>query len=315
MRQRSRRRRAALAAAVCLILGASPASAQTWFGQMGAEADDADGYVFSGALGGSFSESTSWDLSALRSATTANLVDLSRNALGASIYHDFGPVGLRVGLGGWNDDGLLQADSATGSLDFQGERWTFAIRTELRFSDFDPVQIDRTIVRRDGSPLTIAARADCSVDDTGLGARLSFSSAEWYFDVGAMAYDYDDFACDFDVAALDVLRNATRDEFVQLADRATDLLSLGAGRRLLAETSLLDSHVGATLSNTRGLRTYRISYDRVEDIFFGRTATTLTGGLAFLLESGNEVEVYTGFTDSDAYENVVFLGVSVFILR
>ncbi len=114
---------------------------------------------------------------------------------------------------------------------------------------------------------------------------------------------------------LDVLSSATRDEFVQLADRATDFLSLGAGRRLLADMSLLDSSIGTRLSYTRGLRTYNLSYDRVEDVFFGRTADTFTGGLGFLLRSGNELEIYAGVTDSDAYAEVVFLGISLFVVR
>jgi len=304
-----------LAVGLLLSLGSSSALAQGWFGRMAAEVDDADGYILSGTLGGSFSERTSWDVSASRSDTSTDLADLLRTAYRANLGHDFGSVGIRVGLDGWNDDNLVQTQAATAAVDLHNDNWSFAVRTEFRHSDFDPLDINRTITRRDGSPLTITGRADCEVDDTGLGARLSYSNADWYFDVSGMEYDYDDFGCDFSIAALDVLRTATRDEFVQLADRATDLLSLGTGRRLLAETSLLDSHVGTRLSYTRGLHTYRVSYDRVEDIFFGRTATTLTGGVAFLLRSGNELEVYTGVTDSDAYSNVVFLGVAVLILR
>lgn len=303
------------AVGLLLSLGASSVLAQGWFGQLGAELDDADGYLVAGAFGGSLSESTSWDVSALRVDTTANLVDLSRTAFDTSLYHDFGSVGLRFGLGGWEDDGLVQTQSATAALDLHDERWSFALLTEIRHSDFDPVDINRTITRRDGSPLTIAARADCSVDDTGLGARLSFTEAVWYFEVRGMSYDYDDFSCDFSVAALDVLRSATRDEFVQLADRASDLLSLGVGRRLLAETALLDSSLGTRLSYTRGSRTYSVSYDRVEDVFFGRTTDTLTGGIGLLRGSGNEIEIYAGVSDSDAYAEVVFLGISLFIAR
>lgn len=304
-----------LAVGLLLSLGSSSVFAQGWFGQVGAEMDDADGYILTGALGGSFSESTSWDLAASRSDTSTDLADLLRTAYRANLGHDFGSVGLRFGLDGWKDNDLVQTQAATAAVDLHNENWSFAVRTEFRQSDFDPLDIDRTITRRDGSPLTIRGRADCEVDDTGLGARLSYSNADWYFDVSSMGYDYDDFGCEFDFAALDVLRNATRDEFVQLADRTTDLLSLGTGRRLLAETSLLDSHVGTRMSYTRGLHTYRVSYDRVEDVFFGRTAATLTGGVAFLLRSGNELEVYAGVTDSDTYANVVFLGVSVLILR
>lgn len=298
-----------------LSLGAGSSLAQGWFGHVGAEIDDADGYVVSGAVGSSFSERTDWDVSASRSDTSTNLTELVRTAFRANIGHDFGAVRLRLGLGGWGDEDFVQTRSATASFDLHNESWSFAILSEFRNSDFDPIDIDRTIIRRDGSPFTIRGIADCDVDDVGLGARLSFSSDAWYFTAYGMSHDYDDFGCNFDIPVLDVLRSATRDEFVQLADRATDFLSLGAGRRLLADMSLLDSSIGTRLSYSRGLHTYTVSYDRVEDVFFGRTADTLTGGIGFLLSSGNELEIYVGLTDSDAYTEVVFLGISLFIVR
>jgi hypothetical protein len=275
-----------------LSLAASPALAQGWFGHVGAEMDDADGYVLYGALGGSFSERTTWDVSTSRSDTSTNLSELLRTAFSASVGHDFGSVGLRIGLGGWGDEDFVQTRSATAALDLHNETWSFALRSAFRHSDFDPIDINRTIIRRDGSPVTITGSADCRVDDLGLGASLSFSNDAWYIAIHGMSYDYDDFA-----------------------DRATDFLSLGAGRRLLAEMSLLDSSLGTSLSYSRGLRTYNLSYDRVEDVFFGRTADTLTGGIGFLLESGHEIEIYAGVTDSDAYAEVVFLGISWFIVR
>ncbi len=304
-----------IAIGLLLALGASSSLAQGWYGHIGAEMDDSDGYVLSGAIGSNFSERTSWDVAASRSDTSTNRAELLRTALRASLNHDFGAIRLRIGFGGWGDEDLVQTQSATAALDLHNERWSFAVLSEFRSSDFEPIDIDRTITRRDGSSLTITGRADCDVDDVGLGARLSFSSDAWYFTVYGMSHDYDDFACDFDIPALDVLSNATRDEFVQLADRATDFLSLGTGRRLLADMSLLDSSVGTRLSYTRGLHTYNFSYDRVEDVFFGRTADTLTGGVGFLLSSGNELEIYAGLTDSDAYAEVVFLGVSLFVVR
>ena len=219
-----------LAAGLLLCVIASSSLAQGWYGQVGAEIDDADGYVLSGAIGSSFSERTSWDVSASRSDTSTNLTELVRTALRANIGHDFGAVRIRFGLGGWGDEDFVQTQSATASLDLHNDSWSFALLTEFRNSDFDPIDIDRTIIRRDGSPFTIRGRADCDVDDIGLGARLSYTSDAWYFTAYGMSHDYDDFACSFDIPVVDALSSATRDEFVQLADRATDFLSLGAGR-------------------------------------------------------------------------------------
>jgi len=303
------------AVGLILTLTASSALGQGWFAHVGTEIDDADGYVVSGAFGGYVTERTSWDVSASRSDTSTNLSDLRRTAFRANVGHDFDNIGLRFGLGGWGDEDFVQTQSAIAAIDLHNEDWSFEVRTEFRNSDFDAIDINRSITLRDGSPFTITGSVDCDVDDLGLGASLSYSGDAWYVEVRGMSYDYDDYGCEINVPVLDVLRSATRDEFVQLADRATDLLSLGAGRRLLSEMTLLDSSIGARLSYARGLRTYNVTYDRVEDVFFGRTAETLTGGVGFLLESGNELEVYLGVTNSDAYTDVVFLGISFFVVR
>jgi len=307
-------RRLSLTLTAAAFICAEPATAQGFFGSAGAEIDDGNGYVVLGAIGGSFSEHTTWDIAASRSETATTLSDLTTTSFDGSVYHDFGNVGLRLRLGGWTDDEIVAADALRAALDFHGEGWSFALESELRQSDFEPITVNRTITLRDGTPILIRGLVDCAVDDTGLGARLRLSNGAWSFGVSGMRFDYDDFGCDFSIPVLDDLRSSTRDEFVQFADSLARVLSLGAGRNLLAENSFLDSRVGLSLSHDTGLRTYNVSYDSTEDVFFGRTADTLSGGVGFVLRSGNEIEIYAGVTEFDTRSSVAFLGFFLLIL-
>lgn len=299
---------------VALLVG-SPAAAQSGFGTVGAEFDDANGYLVFGGLGGAWSTATSWDLSLSRSDTTTTLTDFRTTALAGSIYHDFGRVGVRAGIGGWRDEGLSRVERLTGSIDWHGPRWTLAAEGQLKRSDFDPLAVDRAIERSDGTVVTITGTADCAVDDVGLGARLGYGGDRWSVSISGMSFDYDDFGCSFDIQALDRLRDSTRDEFVQIADRITDVLAIGSARRLLTETSFLDNRVGLSVRRQAGERGYSVYYDRVEDAFFRRSADTLSAGVSFPVGTSTLLEVYAGVTDSSVSEEIAFVGLMLLIER
>lgn len=305
----------AAAMGLVVLLGSLPAAAQSGFGTVGAEFDEANGYLVFGGLGGAWSAATSWDLSASQSDTRTSLTDFRTTALTGSVYHDFGRVGLRFGLGGWRDEGLSRVGRLTGSIDWHGPRWTLALEGQLKRSDFDPLAVDRIVERRDGTSVRITGTADCAVDDVGLGARLGYGGETWSFSIGGMSYDYDDFGCAFDIQTLALLRDSTRDEFVQLADRVTDVLAIGSARRLLAETSFLDNRVGLSLRRQTAARGYSVYYDRVEDAFFRRSADTVSAGVSLPLGAGSLLEVYAGVTDSSVSDAIAFVGLMLLIER
>ena len=278
------------------------------------EVDDEGGYLLLAGASGDLAERTSWDLAAAHVDTTRNLSGVATTSYEAGLSHDFGSVGLRAALGGWQDSDLVATEKIAAALDFHGDKWSFALQSELRDSDFEPIEVDRTIVRRDGTILTVVARATCGIDDTGMGARFRLSNDSWAWSIGGMSYDYDDPECSFNLPALDFLRRATRDEFVQLADRVAASLSYSAGTQLLAETSFLDSRFGTMLSYT-ARRTYTVRYDHAEEAFFGIESDTMSGGTAFPVGTAFELEVYAGVTASDAFENVAFLGFSMLFAR
>jgi hypothetical protein len=280
----------------------------------GTEADDEGGYLLLAGVTGNFAEETSWHLAAGHVDTTRNLSGVATTSYEAGVSHDFGSIGLRAGVGGWQDSDLVATQKVAAALDFHGDRWSFALQGELRESDFEPIEVDRTIIRRDGTTLTVVARATCGVDDTGLGARFGLSNDSWAWSIGGMSYDYDDPECSFNLPALDFLRRATRDEFVQLADRVAASLSYSARTQLLAETSFLDSRLDMALSYTRR-RTYTVRYDHSEEAFFGIQSDTVSGGAAFFVGAAFELEAYAGVTSSDAFENVAFLGFSMLFAR
>lgn len=199
-----------LGAGLLALLCAGLALAQGSFGQVGAEIDGDGGYLLFGAVGGPVSDRTTWDLAASRADAATKLSDLRTTAFDGSLYPDFGDVGLRVGLGSWRGEDLVRANDLSAALDLHGAMWTLGLETQWRQSDFEPVAIDRTVTLRNGSLFTIQGGADCEIDDTALGARLSVSAEDWYFSVSGMRYDYESFGCEFSVPAVDVLRRATR---------------------------------------------------------------------------------------------------------
>jgi len=190
-----------------------------------------------------------------------------------------------------------------------------AVEGQLKHSDFDPLAIDRAIERRDGTTVTVTGTADCAVDDVGLGARLGYAGVSWSFSISGMSYDYDNFGCAFDLQVDGALRDATRTEFVQLADRVTDVLAIGAARRLLADTSFLDNRIGLSVRRQLPTRAYSVYVDRVEDAFLRRAADTVSGGVAWPLHAGTELEVYAGVTDLGVGDNIAFVGLMLVLQR
>jgi len=310
--------KAVAAAALSAALAASPlnrAHADGLFVSAGTEVDDESGYLLYAGVGGNIAEQTSWDFGAGHADTSRDFSSLTTTSYDAGVRHDFGTVALRFGIGGWEDSDLVTTEKLAAALDFHGEGWSFALQSEFRDSAFEPFDIDRTIVRRDGTSVTITGRADCDLEDVGLGARLRLSNDSWSWMLGGMDYDYDDPECAFSLPALDFLRRSTRDEFIQFADRLTNILSYAAGTNLMAENSFLESRLGTSVSYTRPIHTYSIYYDRFEEAFFGLESDTLSGGMTFAIGEAYELELYVGLTESDAFTNIGFLGFSMLFVR
>jgi len=302
-------------AALVGLFAAATAAAQDGIATLGAELDDASGYLLFGALGGSWSNATTWDLTASIADTTTTLTAYRTTAFAGSLYHDFGAVGVRIGLGGWRDEALARVTRLNGSLDWHDAGWTVAVEGQLRQTDFDPLAVDRVIERRDGTTVTLTGTAVCAVDDVGLGARLGYAGMSWSFSISGMRYDYDNFGCGFDIQVDGALRDATRTEFVQIADRVTDVLAIGAARRLLWETSFLDNRIGLSVRRQLPTRAYSLYVDRIEDAFLRRTANTVSAGVAFPFRSSNELEVYAGVTDPGIGDAIAFLGLMLLLDR
>jgi len=310
MPHRDSRRRAAtlLLQALAAFGAAAPAIAQRLFVSAGTEVDAESGQLLFAAVGGNFAEHTTWDFFTGHADTSRDFSSVTTTSYDAGIRHDFGKVGLRIGVGGWRDSELVATEKIVAALELRGDAWSFALQGELRDSAFEPFDIDRTIVRRDGTEVTITARADCGLDDNGWGAQLRWSNRSWSWALNGMSYDYDEPACAFSSPALSSLRRATRAEFVQFADRVATALSYTAGTQLLAETSFLDSRLGTSVSYRPRARTYRVSYDRFEEALFGFDSATLSAGVSFPVGVAYELEVYAGVTESDAFSDIGFLG-------
>ena len=147
-------------ALVCLCSGAA-------FGNpvivgVGAEKDNADSRSINVFTDVGITEKTWVSGSFARTDTERELFDLSTYSAEIAVDHHFDPVGLRVGVGYWGDEDLIESSDIRASLYWRGDQGSLSLNLERR-------EIDLTVNRVFFDPLEIPFDAD--------GAGLSASWA------------------------------------------------------------------------------------------------------------------------------------------
>jgi hypothetical protein len=108
--------------------------------------------------------------------------DVRARLLAAVVEHDFGPVGISLGVESWGDSDNLEAQDLRGELFFSGDRYRFALLAERRDIDI--------YFSGSGAPrLTDLRRIGVDADALGLSARYRLSP-EWQIYGAWMDYDY-----------------------------------------------------------------------------------------------------------------------------
>ena len=163
---------------VCSLL-TGPLPAKPLVVALGIEADDADSrsYAVSADIG--ITEKT-WLSGAFALTDTERAVlDVSNRFGEVMLDHHFEPVGVRVGIGYWGDDDLLESTDLRGALYLRGERGSISF-------DYQRRDFDLTI----GSQILDEPRtASFDADGVGLSASLSFAK-RWRGYLSGMDYDY-----------------------------------------------------------------------------------------------------------------------------
>lgn len=309
----------ALAAVFALPLsaGASESESATSGWTLGgtAEVEKGGGGSIGGSLGYSSTGGTRTDFSVGRSSLKSDTLEtLSTTRADASVRHRFGDgagPSIRLGVGWWQDPDTVSARQVSGGVEFGPDAMRVGVRGGYRRSEFEPFPVGGTVTLPGGRTLTLSGTASCTMNNVDYGLDFTHDSDDYTFYVQGTKYDYDDTSCSFSSRGLDALARSQRALFRQIAAAQVLRLSRGAASASDQQTTFLDYGVGAGFAWRRGSDEYGLDLDHVREQFEQTDANTATLHWARAFDSGLDLTVYAGATDSDAFGTLPFVGVGV----
>ena len=269
-----------------------------WAVALKTEVDQDSGRSFYGKGAYALTPDTQVSLDATLVNAGTNLSGLVSNGLTLGASHDFDPYSVELGLGRWQDNGLVTAKELTGSADFNHDAWTIGINGEARRSNFNPFSANARVTLPDGTLLIVRARSTCSLDNVGYGLHGDYAGDVWGFSGSYLSYRYADTRCKFDSPGLAALARARRDQFRQLAAELTNRLERKVTTRIGSQNALLDSSYGLGASWRRDDLVLALDYTRQKDFLGGATASTLALTATADFGHGTGVDVTLGATRS-----------------
>ena len=294
-----------------LSAAASGPEDPSWSLGLYGEGDGESGVGFAADLTWFASDRTQLYAGAMYSDTTTGITGLSTSGFSLGGYHDFGPVGVDLWYDAWRDPDVVDTRSINGSFDIEAGQFTFSVQGQLRQSDFEPFNAVALVTLRSGQQIPVAAIADCSLDNTGVGLRVSYAGERVSSYVRAMTYDYADADCAFSSPALDLLERTRPRIFAQFAGAVTGPLAANASSRIGSENALLDRLWATGISYRSGRLEYGLDYLNQRDFFDGLSADTLSVTVNFSATPTLDWYVSTGATDSDVYGSTWFGGLGL----
>ncbi len=288
-------------------------AAPDWSLGLYAEADGEGGVGLAGNVSWYAGERTEWFLAANYADASDTLSGLSTRGLEVGGRHDFGPVGFELSYTRWQDPDVVTANALNAAFDVYAGAWTVSVLGQTRQSDFETFTARGLVTLRNGQQIPIAATANCSLDNTGLGLGLTFNGAAWGGYLRGMDYQYSDTSCAFDSPALERLEQTRPAIFRQFAPRVTSQLSLSAVSRIGAENSLLDNYwgTGVRYGAVDSRYSWAVDYLYQKEYFAGLVGNTLSGTASREMNPGLTGYLTLGVTDSDSLDTVWFGGLGV----
>ena len=241
---------------------------------IGAEADDANSRLVTVFTDIGLTEKTWLSGSFARTDTEREVFDLTTYSADVAIDHHFNPLGVRLGVGYWGDDDLLESNDVSASFYYRGETGSASLELERR--DFD-LTVNRILF----DPLTVGFRAD------GVGLSASYALTDRVRLFGSvMDYEY------------------SRDLRIQ---PNVDTLRFFGLSRLSIVNSLVDQRASVGLDFSIGSRSLDVRYARWRTEVDRGTIDSI--GFGFLTPGGSDADLELRLTYDDS-EN--FGGATVF---
>lgn len=248
------------------------------------QADDQQSRAAQAGLSYALSD-VSWlsaNLGYTREPTPPGEAALSSRSAGLGLDHDFGPVGLQLGIDYWGDPGELTRTGLTAGLSTGGERTRLSARGFYR---------DYTLTARptDSQGNLLAAR-EFDMSGTGLGLGARFSGDGWFGGLRGAWFDY------------------SRDPRIFQSRTAFRVLSLSA---LTLANSFLDYRAEASFGFAWDLRSLEFEISKARSAVDDADIRTFAVYWVTPLNERVDLELSGGLNDSDGFEQSFFAGFAI----
>ena len=298
-----------LATPACLAEQEPQPGGALWMLRAGLEFDDQSGKAFYGGVSYLPDEQTTMMFDFSLSDSAAGLTDLQTRLVSATIDHSFGLVGasLSGGWAGYSD--TVNRYYYGGSIYLQTHGLRLGLFGEDWRSNFDTFEFSRLIERPPPlPPLRVTGRADCSLDNTALGLRASWTGLSWSLYAAATDYDYSDADCDFTASIGGSRFRPPPGDLAQDAPLFFNRLSTAVNRIISSYAMFFKRSYSAGVSWNPGLSSLSLDYFHSEEIFQSLRADNLVGSVVFPVGQRTDMELHIGATDYETSGTVGFIG-------
>ncbi len=291
----------------------APEPGALWMLRAGLEFDDQSGKAFYGGASYLPSEQTIMMLDFSLSDSAAGLTDLQTRLVSATIDHSFGLVGASLS-GGWaRYSDTVDRYYYGGSIYLQTHGLRLGLFGENWHSNFDTFEFSRLIERPPPlPPLRVTGRADCSLDNTALGLRASWTGLSWSLYAAATDYDYSSADCDFTASIGGSRFRPPPRDLAQDAPLFFSRLNTAVNRIISSWAMFFKRSYSAGVSYNLGLSSLSLDYFHSEEVFQSLRADNLVGSVVFPIGPRTDLELHVGATDYETSGTVGFIGASFY---
>ncbi|MEX2122745.1 MAG: hypothetical protein WD795_02550 [Woeseia sp.] len=263
-----------------LLLAGGTAAADGYLVALSAEADTEDSQAYSAFGELAAGESTWFSASVATSRTDSLSGNFDAVYADAQVDHLFDPVGVRVALGYWGDDDVLQSVDVRSSLYIRNDLLSLSADFERR--DYD-LMVELPLLRQER---TLGFSAD------GIGFSGSVHAGDRVSAyLGGMWYDYS--------------------ENVTVEPGVRDLRFLSLSRLMLAH-GLLDRKAHAGVEVEFGLRSLDFRYTNWHGIADQGSIDSFGVGFLTPLGASSDIELRLSRDDSDTFGDATVLSVFLY---
>ena len=236
---------------------------------LGAEGDTSDSLSFSAFGDFGITQKTWISVTAAKAQAEGTFSQLDTVYGDIGLDHHFDPIGIRIGVGYWGDEEILDSVDIRGSLYLRTKTVSLSADYEKRNFDF----------LFNLAPLLARRQVEFEADGYGLKFRVD-AGERVSLHLRGMSYDY----------SVDLTR----------LQNISDLNFLSASRLSLAN-SLLDYRVDAGIDIKFGLKSLNLEVGSRQTAIDSGRVDSVSAGFLFPASDASDIELRVGYDDSENF--------------